>query len=209
MTLPRRPDPLSAFTGTEKGLLPATQRPCLNGRFTRTIFLTPHVHWRHPKDEKLSPAISMPVGTSPPENGVKVVQRAVLDTNVFVAAGFNPASASAQLLDEIRRGRLALIWNEATRNEVRAVLKQIPKLRWEDVAPLFRPETEYREELDFSEVEFVEDPQDRKFAALTLSSGAALVSADDHLLSQRDRLEVFKPAQFLRHLQEAEENESS
>ena len=57
---------------------------------------------------------------------------AILDTNVFVAAGFNPASASARLLGAVGAGRRELVWSEATRRETRAVLERIPRLRWSD-----------------------------------------------------------------------------
>lgn len=130
--------------------------------------------------------------------------KAVFDTNVFVAAGFNPGSASAELLDAAREGRVTLVWDEATRRETRQVLERIPRLRWEAVVGLFRPETEHEGRCDLSEVSFVEDPQDRKFAALALATGATLVSADEHLLAHRDRLTVAKPAEFLRMLQQSE-----
>ncbi len=45
----------------------------------------------------------------------------VIDTNVFVAAGFNPRSASARILTGIREGRFRLIWNEPTRRETKEV----------------------------------------------------------------------------------------
>jgi predicted nucleic acid-binding protein len=38
----------------------------------------------------------------------------VIDTNVFVAAGFNPRSASAGVLAAVRQGRFQLIWNKPT-----------------------------------------------------------------------------------------------
>jgi hypothetical protein len=41
----------------------------------------------------------------------------VLDTNVLVAAGFNPRSASA------KQGQVRMVWNDATRREM--VLSQI------------------------------------------------------------------------------------
>ena len=133
--------------------------------------------------------------------------RAVFDTNVFVAAGFNPGSASAALLAAVRDGRITLVWDEPTRRETRAVLKQIPRLRWEAVADLFRPEAEHEEVGDLSGVSFVEDPQDRKFAALARAAGAVLVSADDHLLAHRDRLDVAKPAEFLRKQDKADQQD--
>lgn len=124
----------------------------------------------------------------------------VLDTNIFVAAGFNPGSASARILDEIRANRVTLVWDRATRREVETVLQKIPPLRWDAVAPLFQPDAEHQHRSDHSEVGFVEDPHDRKFAALAVSTGATLVSADDHLLSHRDRLDVARPNEFLRRV---------
>ena len=126
------------------------------------------------------------------------MQRAVLDTNVFVAAGFNRSSASARLLREVEAGRLQFVWNQATRRETRSVLERIPPLAWEDVAPLFRPAAEHRDGGHLAAVSFIEDAEDRKFAALALSAGVPLVSADDHLLTHRDRLDVATPGEFLR-----------
>src|SRR5215831_18861907 len=54
----------------------------------------------------------------------------VVDTNVFVAAGFNPNSASAHLLDSIREGRFRLIWNQPTQRETEMILRRIPRLDW-------------------------------------------------------------------------------
>jgi predicted nucleic acid-binding protein len=127
--------------------------------------------------------------------------RAIFDTNVFVAAGFNRASASARLLRAVEVGRLTLVWTAATRAETQSVLQRIPRLDWSAAAPLFEPEGEYRGETDLAAVDFVEDPQDRKFAALALASGATLVSADDHLLTHRDRLPVRTPGAFCRALE--------
>lgn len=126
------------------------------------------------------------------------MQRVILDTNVFVAAGFNPDSASARLIREVESGELELVWSAATRRETRSVLERIPRLRWERVAPLFRPEAEQGDSGDLAHVSFVEDPEDRKFAALAIDSGATLVSADDDLLTHRGRLDVVAPGDFLR-----------
>lgn len=122
---------------------------------------------------------------------------AILDTNVFVAGGFNSGSASAHLLRAVEAGRLELVWSEATRRETKAVLERIPRLNWSRAAHLFRPEAERPAPADLSAVTFVEDPEDRKFAALSLAAGVPLVTADDHLLSHRDRLDVHKPSAFL------------
>jgi predicted nucleic acid-binding protein len=67
----------------------------------------------------------------------------VIDTNVFVAAGFNAKSASARILAAIRERRFQLVWNEPTRRETEFVLRRIPPLRWDKFADLFRPEGEF------------------------------------------------------------------
>jgi PIN domain len=46
----------------------------------------------------------------------------VLDTNVFVAAGFNPGSHSARLVEAVRDGRLRMVWNDATHAEIEHVM---------------------------------------------------------------------------------------
>ena len=127
--------------------------------------------------------------------------RAILDTNVFVAAGFKAGSASARLLAACAAGRLSLVWHESTRRETRAVLERIPRLSWAAAAALFRPEGEHPEPLELAAVAFVEDGEDRKFAALALAAGAPLVSADRHLLDHRGRLPVTTAAEFLRGLE--------
>ena len=54
--------------------------------------------------------------------------RIVPDTNVFVAAGFNPRSSSAEIIRGIERGRFELVWHQATRRETERILRQIPRL---------------------------------------------------------------------------------
>src|SRR6516164_9381702 len=66
----------------------------------------------------------------------------VIDTNVFVAAGFNARSASERILAAIRDRRFQLVWNEPTRREAEFVLRRIPLLGWDKFGDLFRPEGE-------------------------------------------------------------------
>jgi predicted nucleic acid-binding protein len=127
--------------------------------------------------------------------------RAIFDTNVFVAAGFNPASASARLLGAARAGRLLAVWHADTRAETRAVLTRIPRLRWADAEAVFVPEGAFAGPLDLAAVAFVTDPQDRKFAALALATGAPLVSADAHLLEHAEALGASPPGRFLDRLE--------
>lgn len=52
-----------------------------------------------------------------------------------------------------------------------------------------RPEDRYTGTTDRKSFAFIEDPDDRKFAALAHAAGAILISNDDDLLRHRDRLE--------------------
>jgi predicted nucleic acid-binding protein len=127
------------------------------------------------------------------------MRRIVIDTNVFVAAGFNPRSAAARILTAVREGRFQLIWNKPTRRETEMILRQIPHLDWERVADLFQPETEFTGPVDPESFALVTDPQDRKFAALSAAAQTPLVTNDNHLLSHKNSIgiEVLTPRAFL------------
>lgn len=114
----------------------------------------------------------------------------VLDTNIFVAAGFNRRSHSAQIIQALQEGEHTLVWNGATRRETRKILEQIPPLSWEDFADLFRAEGEVQQGTQPERFSAIEDPDDRKFAALATTAGATLVTNDDHLLSKRGGIDV-------------------
>jgi len=123
----------------------------------------------------------------------------VIDTNVFVAAGFNARSASARILAAIRDGRLQLVWNEPTRREAEFVLRRIPLLGWGEFGDLFRPEGEFTGRVDLHDFVFIEDPDDRKFAALSAAAKVPLVTNDHHLLAHRNLIgfDVQTPRAFL------------
>jgi uncharacterized protein len=127
------------------------------------------------------------------------VRRIVIDTNVFVAAGFNPRSAAARVLAAVREGRYQLIWNEPTRRETEMILRQIPHLDWKRVADLFQPEAEFLGSVDPDSFVFIPDPEDRKFAALSVAAQTPLVTNDNHLLSHKDSIgiDVLTPRAFL------------
>jgi len=122
------------------------------------------------------------------------------DTNVFVGAGFNPQSHSARVVDAIRIGRLRMLWNEATRRETERIVRQIPRLSCERLAPLFRDEDRFRGETVPAEFDYVPDSADRKFAALADAARAPLVTSDKDLLQSRERARVpiLTPAEFVR-----------
>jgi predicted nucleic acid-binding protein len=127
------------------------------------------------------------------------MKRIVIDTNVFVAAGFNPKSAAARILAGVREGRFQLIWNEPTRRETELILRQIPHLDWERVADLFHSKAEFLGPVGPESFVFVPDPEDRKFAALSVATQTPLVTNDNHLLSHEDRIgvDVLTPRAFL------------
>jgi predicted nucleic acid-binding protein len=127
------------------------------------------------------------------------VKRIVIDTNIFVAAGFNPRSAAARILAAVVEGRFQLIWNEPTRRETEMILRQIPHLDWESVADLFEPEMEFFGPVDPERFVFVSDPEDRKFAALSVAAQTVLVTNDNHLLSHKNTIgiDVLTPRAFL------------
>ena len=126
-----------------------------------------------------------------------VMRRIVIDTNVFVAAGFNPRSAAAKILTAAREGRLQLIWNEPTRRETEMILRRIPPLNWESVADLFQLEMEFTGSVDPERFALIPDPEDRKFAALSAAAQTPLVTNDNHLLSHANIIDVLTPSAFL------------
>ena len=114
----------------------------------------------------------------------------VLDTNVFVAAGFNPDSHAARILNAVKRGQLRMVWNDDTRREILHVLRRIPPLAKHSADDLFRPEDEYKGATHPERFKVIPDPDDRKFAALADATGAILITRDDHLLDQREHLGI-------------------
>jgi predicted nucleic acid-binding protein len=122
----------------------------------------------------------------------------VLDTNVFVAAGFSNQSHSARIINQVRRGELTMPWSAETRDEIRYILKKVPVLAWDRVADLFGDRDRYAGALDPDRYEYIDDPADRWFLALAEATGSALVSHDDHLLAHAARatVPVLTPTQF-------------
>jgi predicted nucleic acid-binding protein len=130
----------------------------------------------------------------------------VLDTNVLVAAGFKPRSASARIVDAVKQGRLRMVWNDATRREIEHIIGRIPALRSRVDAQLFRPENRFTAPTHPERFAFIPDPDDRRFAALADAAGAILISSDEHLLAHRDRVAVpvVTPGTFWKQLQRRE-----
>jgi predicted nucleic acid-binding protein len=117
-------------------------------------------------------------------------RKVILDTNILVAAGFKRGSAAARIIDAIRRGDWRMVWNDDTRRENEAVLRRIPPLDWEEFSVLFDPEGEFKGFTAPDLFDRIEDPEDRKFAALAAAADAIVISSDSHLLSCRDELPI-------------------
>jgi putative PIN family toxin of toxin-antitoxin system len=123
----------------------------------------------------------------------------VLDTNVFVAASFNPESSSARILEQVKRGQTRMVWNEQIRQEIQYILQKIPHLCWEQVSDLFKQEDYYMGEIPLEKFNLIADPDDRKFIALSEATGAVLITMDHDLLSIRNKVPVsiLTPGEFL------------
>lgn len=123
----------------------------------------------------------------------------VIDTNIFVAAGFRAQSASHRIISAVGEGRLRLVWNDATRTETMGVLRTIPPLEASEFSDLFTDAGRYDGPTTPDQFAEVSDEADRKFAALAAATGVCLVTNDDDLLGPRHRLPiaVLRPSEFL------------
>ena len=122
--------------------------------------------------------------------------RVVLDTNVLVAAAYNPRSASRHVVEACLAGELTAVVSGALLREYEFILAR---------AARGRPYLErVHQLLDGAEVVepartprvVPDDPGDDKLVAAALAAGASLVSNDAHLLALagHEGLEVVRPA---------------
>ena len=111
----------------------------------------------------------------------------VIDTNVFVAAGFNSKSAAARVFEGVREGRFRLIWNEPTRRETEIIVRRIPRLDWASIADLFQPEAEFAGPVDLEAFTAISNPDDRKFAALSAAVNVPLITNDGRVRAEGGR----------------------
>jgi predicted nucleic acid-binding protein len=98
----------------------------------------------------------------------------------------------------VENGTIDLVWNEATRRETQRMISKIPRLSWGRFSPLFKEQNEHKRDVAVDAYQFVEDPDDRKFAALGNETNSIIITNDQHLLSQRERLQapVMTPSAF-------------
>src|SRR6516225_9394539 len=89
-------------------------------------------------------------------------------------------------------------------SETELVLRRIPLLGWDKFGNLFRPEGEFTGCVHPHDFVFIEDPDDRKFAALSAAAKVPLVTNDHHLLVHRNLIgfDVLTPRAFLTRAEE-------
>lgn len=114
----------------------------------------------------------------------------VLDTNIFVAAGFKSSCRSAQIIEQVRSGDLRMLWSEETLRETEFIVCKIPPLRWDKFSNLFLLENCYSGPLFPEHFPQISDRTDIKFAALAEATGATLITMDRDFLSVRETLEI-------------------
>jgi uncharacterized protein len=135
------------------------------------------------------------------------VPRAVLDTNVLVAALISPGGGSARLLLELRSGAFELIVSPLLLAELREVLgrdkfrRYLSEAEADAYVELIRSEAVVRADPVPSPEALSADPDDEYLIDLARDAGAdALVTGDAHLLDLRAVIPVMTPAEFLETL---------
>ena len=137
----------------------------------------------------------------------KLVIAVVLDTNVLVAAAFNPNSHAAKVVQATQQGRFRLVWDHPTRRETERIFATIPPLRDRNLTHVFAKHALYAAPTFPQAFPFIPDPDDRKFAALAAAAGASLITQDSHLLSVAAQMPVpvLTPGALWQGMGEAEE----
>ena len=126
------------------------------------------------------------------------VTRVVLDTNVLVAAAYNPASASRRLVETCLSGELTAVLSPALRREYEFILGRAARSQpYLDRLRLLLDTAEVVEPASTPRV-VPDDPDDDKLVAVALAAGAVLVSNDSHLLAVAGHqgLQVVRPAEL-------------
>jgi putative PIN family toxin of toxin-antitoxin system len=125
--------------------------------------------------------------------------RVVLDTNVLVAAAYNPGSASRRVVEACLSVELTAVLSPALRREYEFVLARA--VRGQTYLEQIRRLLESAEVVDPAQTPRVvpDDPEDDKLVATALAAGAVLVTNDTHLLAiaGHEGLRVVRPAAVL------------
>lgn len=125
----------------------------------------------------------------------------VLDTNLFVAAYFNPRSNSARILNGCLDSKYQPIFTPAIIKEANYILTQI-KVRQEYKDKVKKLIKKGKLIKNTPRVKMVSaDPEDDKFLSCSAEGGANyLITSDEHLLKIKEfrKAKIIKPSQFLR-----------
>jgi putative PIN family toxin of toxin-antitoxin system len=128
---------------------------------------------------------------------------AIVDTNVWVSAFLTPGGTPGQLLHEVKRGRLTLVYSLQIEAEYREVLSR-PKF---NINPDFLVEFFSRLEEDGQRVtpaslplSNLPDPSDAPFIAAALRAGCSIVTGNARHFPADCGAEILSPAQCLARL---------
>jgi len=127
----------------------------------------------------------------------------VLDTNLIIAAYYNRRSASAQILDLARNGKINVLWSEKVFEEAKFILDKI-KAGVEFRKSLLSIYKESRKvikpERDIDVIE--DDPSDNKLIGCAVKGASYIISNDHHLLDigEYKGIKMVRPQAFLREL---------
>jgi putative PIN family toxin of toxin-antitoxin system len=123
--------------------------------------------------------------------------RVVLDTNVLVAAAYNPDSASRRVVEACLGGELTAVLSPALRREYEFILARAARGR--PYLERLQRLLEGAEAVDPARTPRVveKDPDDDKLVAVALAAGAVLVTNDGHLLvlTGHEGLRVVRPTE--------------
>jgi putative PIN family toxin of toxin-antitoxin system len=113
-------------------------------------------------------------------NNMKII----IDTNLLVACMFKKSSASGEIIDLALRDLVSIMWHQKIRDEAKLItgkiMSAVPKVKI-DLDKVFKKENEIKKVPKVENVS--EDPDDNKFLACAIASGAdMIISNDKHLL---------------------------
>jgi putative PIN family toxin of toxin-antitoxin system len=130
---------------------------------------------------------------------VNALNRVVLDTNVLVAAAYNPDSASRRVVEACLRGELTAVLSPALRREYEFILaRAVRRQPYLERLRLLLDSAEVVEPAQTPQV-VLDDPDDDKLVAAALASDAVLVTNDAHLLgvAGHEGLQVLRPPDLM------------
>jgi putative PIN family toxin of toxin-antitoxin system len=114
--------------------------------------------------------------------------KAVIDTNLLIAAFFNKYSASSKILRKAERGNIKVLWTESIKREAKRILDNIhASQEFRDFLEkeIFRKENRIKNP---PKIEIIkEDVEDNKFLSCAKKGKAdIIISNDRHLLKIKD-----------------------